>query len=163
MVSPLVCQTLRARGYSWRNFFYISLGLAVISVSYSLFAFQPTESEFQIEKQLTLASQALTLAKEDEKAEATPLPATREKIGMLQIFSMPYVWTIAVFLGVYQGAETIAQGFIVTFLLHERVSSIGPSCISLISLSRMAILILWDMPPVVSKLAHCRAIFPNAT
>lgn len=35
---------------------------------------------------------------------------------------MPYVWVIAGFLGIYQGSETIAQGYIVTYLLRERVS-----------------------------------------
>lgn len=44
-------------------------------------------------------------------------------IGKGKVFAMPYAWAIASFLGVYQGAETVAQGFIVTFLLHERVGT----------------------------------------
>lgn len=124
LVSPLICQTLKSRGYSWRNFFYISLGLAVFNVAYGLFAFRPTQSEFQVEKQLALASQALSATKGDEKMETEPSSPTTDKknskVGMLQAMAMPYVWAISVFLGVYQGAETIAQGFIVTFLLHER-------------------------------------------
>jgi hypothetical protein len=127
-LSPLVSQTLRARGYTWREFFWISLGLAVCNVAFSLFAFQTTREEFQIEKQLALASRALSRATDKNRSDGeTGSPGPSQGCGtdvpVLRILAMPYVWTIAVFLGVYQGAETIAQGFIVTFLLHERVRS----------------------------------------
>jgi len=126
-LSPLVSQTLRARGYTWRGFFWISLGLAITNVAFSLFAFRTTPEEFQIEKQLALASQALRDATNKNKSDVeTETPGSSEcpvnSVSVSRILAMPYVWTIALFLGVYQGAETIAQGFIVTFLLHERVS-----------------------------------------
>jgi hypothetical protein len=42
---------------------------------------------------------------------------------MWAIFAIPYVWVVSGFLGIYQGSETIAQGFIVTYLLKQRVRS----------------------------------------
>jgi len=129
-MSPLVSQVLRARGYTWRDFFWISLGLAILNVTFSLFAFQTTEEEFQIEKQLSLASRALNRArneaKNDTKTTSQNVKENPENdVTALRILAMPYVWTISLVLCVYQGAETIAQGFIVTFLLHERVRTIG--------------------------------------
>jgi hypothetical protein len=136
----LLSQTIRARGY---GFFWVSLGLAVLNVSFTLYAFATTREEFETERGLAIASDALYHAKFvgkddiecaprafDEKAEeqmGTPSGNNDKRflqsIGKWQIFTMPYVWTIASFLGVYQGAETVAQGFIVTFLLYERVGT----------------------------------------
>jgi cyanate permease len=158
-LSPLISQTLRARGYTWREFFWISLGLAIFNVSFSLFAFQTTREEFQIEKQLALASQALCDAMNKNKSDLeTETPCSSKSpvngIPMSRILAMPYVWTIALFLGVYQGAETIAQGFIVTFLLHERVSDASFCGLYIpdrpYSLARTPIQTQSDLLPVVS-------------
>lgn len=116
--------------------------MAALNVSYSLYAFRPTKEEFEMEKGLVIASDTLSRTKlagqgdiesasqdSGEKSEGQKgrcnIKTKRRvliSIGIWQIFAMPYVWTIATFLGLYQGAETIAQGFIVTFLLHERVN-----------------------------------------
>lgn len=40
---------------------------------------------------------------------------------MWAVFAIPYVWVVSGVLGIYQGSETIAQGFIVTYLLKARV------------------------------------------
>ena len=118
------------------------MGLAVVNVSYSLYAFGTTKEEFEMEKGLFIASDTLSRTKladpgdiesafqppgeklEGEKGRCNIKTKSRAliSIGGWHIFAMPYVWTIATFLGLYQGAETIAQGFIVTFLLHERVN-----------------------------------------
>jgi len=128
---------MHAHEYSWREF-----SLAVVNVSYSLYAFGTTKEEFEMEKGLVIASDTLSRIKlvgpgDMESAFQPPgekLKSERGRcniktkgsvlmsIGIWHIFAMPYVWTIATFLGLYQGAETIAQGFIVTFLLHERVN-----------------------------------------
>jgi hypothetical protein len=141
-VSPLVSQILTINGYGWREFFWISLGLAIFYVAYGLYAFHIPEDEFKLERQLALASKALSQAKADRKPDEEQGSSILEEaptkigehiflhpitvgliglLGMWQIFQMPLVWVVATVLGVYQGAETIAQGFIVTFLLTERV------------------------------------------
>ncbi|KAG8851400.1 hypothetical protein FRB91_007980 [Serendipita sp. 411] len=124
-VSPLICQTMKARGFPWRGFFWVSLGLALFNVLFGLYAFKTTQEEFEIEKSLALASEALsqTVARNQTDVEVGGIDsasASKPKLRMSEIARMPFVWTIATVLGVYQGAETIAQGFIVTFLLHER-------------------------------------------
>lgn len=140
--SPLVSQTIRDHGYPWRGFFWISLGLAALNVGLSLYAFHTTEAEFEMEKSLAIASDALSRTKFAAKRDIeNAIQIIDEKfegqggrccaginkrilmsIGISQIFKMPFVWAIAIFVGLYRGAETIAQGFIVTFLLYERVS-----------------------------------------
>lgn len=95
-----------------------------------------------MEKGLAIASDTLSRAKFVGKYDIECTPQTfdekaKEQKGMHsahndksiltsigKIITTPYVWTIAFFLGVYQGAETIGQGFIVTFLLHERVGTV---------------------------------------
>lgn len=49
--SPLICQTILARGYSWRDFFHISIAVAGSSVLYCLWAFYPTQEEWEAEKE----------------------------------------------------------------------------------------------------------------
>jgi hypothetical protein len=114
--------------------------LAVLNVLFCLYAFATTEEEFEMEKGLGIASDTLSRAKcvgkhdieaprtfdkevEDEKGlhSADNDERILTSIGKKKIFAMPYVWVIASFLGVYQGAEMVAQGFIVTFLIHDRV------------------------------------------
>ncbi len=50
---------MHAHGYPWREFFWISLGIAALNVSYSLYAFRPTKEEFEMEKGQVIASDTL--------------------------------------------------------------------------------------------------------
>ncbi|KAG8806984.1 hypothetical protein FRC17_004695, partial [Serendipita sp. 399] len=113
-VSPLICQVMKARGFPWRGFFWVSLGLALFNVTFGLYAFKTTEEEFAIEKALALASETLsqTVQNQTDLETGRPDSKSKGKAGMGEIIRMPYVWTIAAFLGFYQGSETIAQGFI---------------------------------------------------
>ncbi|PVF98300.1 MFS general substrate transporter [Serendipita vermifera] len=127
-VSPLVSQILTIRGYGWREFFWISLALAIFYVIYGLYAFHITDDEFKLERQLALTKQVLSQAKADQRMDEEQGSCTTDEAApteptMWEILKMPLVWVVSTILCVYQGAETIAQGFIVTFLLLERNAS----------------------------------------
>jgi len=83
----------------------------------------PSPTNFPVKGDIECAHQACEEILNCQKgmSSAKDGEGTVTPTGTSQILTMPYVWTIATFLGVYQGAETIGQGFIVTFLLHERV------------------------------------------
>ncbi|KAG8843077.1 hypothetical protein FRB91_003610 [Serendipita sp. 411] len=131
--SPLLGQTLRAHGFRWRSFFWISLSIALCNVFLGLYAFKTTDEEFTIERNLALASDALSqttkklgmmkdLQEDDYEKGLKPnkSPSSGSKSVWREVMCMPHFWTVAIFLLAYQGAETVAQGFIVTFALHER-------------------------------------------
>ncbi|KAG8764521.1 hypothetical protein FRC15_007585 [Serendipita sp. 397] len=131
--SPLLGQTLRAHGFRWRSFFWISLSIALCNVFLGLYAFKTTDEEFTIERNLALASDALSqttkklgmmkdLQEDDYEKGLKPNKASSSgsKSVWREVMCTPHFWTVAIFLLAYQGAETVAQGFIVTFALHER-------------------------------------------
>ncbi|KAF8610804.1 MFS general substrate transporter [Ceratobasidium sp. AG-I] len=134
--SPLVGQTLLARGWEWPRFFIISVCLSCINSVGTAYTFHTTKEEFQQEK-----AKALELAREEHDAfelenraathaqehpeEAVPRRRSRSrsagaKSAMRMTLTQPVVWIFAIFLCTYTGSETTNGGWIVSFLLKER-------------------------------------------
>ena len=51
LTSPLICQTLLARGWEWQNFYYISVALPVLNILGMFVTFRPSLSEFLSDKE----------------------------------------------------------------------------------------------------------------
>ncbi|CAE6527443.1 unnamed protein product [Rhizoctonia solani] len=133
--SPLVGQTLLARGWEWPRFFIISVCLGCINTVLILYTFHTTQQEFQEEK--AKAIELLRHEPEDIELEergndggetATPRASvqrsrsrsTGERSAMRMTLASPIVWIFAIFLCTYTGSETTTGGWIVSFLLKER-------------------------------------------
>lgn len=134
--SPLIGQTLLARGWDWPRFFIISVCLSCVNSVGTAYTFHTTKEEFQQEK-----AKALELAREEQDAfelenrtsartpenpeEATPRRRSRSRSAgarsaMRMTLAQPVVWIFAIFLCTYTGSETTNGGWIVSFLLKER-------------------------------------------
>ncbi|KAG8691080.1 hypothetical protein FRC11_006987, partial [Ceratobasidium sp. 423] len=133
--SPLVGQTLLARGWEWPRFFIISVCLSCINTVLIVYTFHTTKQEFQEEK-----AKAIELLRQepgdielDERTndggETTISRAPRqrsrsrsagERSAMRMTLTSPVVWVFAIFLCTYTGSETTTGGWIVSFLLKER-------------------------------------------
>jgi hypothetical protein len=59
MSSPLTCQIMMTTGYTWRQFFFVSIAVAGINVAYNLWVFYPTQVEWEAEKQVALAERMI--------------------------------------------------------------------------------------------------------
>ncbi|CAE6407754.1 unnamed protein product [Rhizoctonia solani] len=133
--SPLVGQTLLARGWEWPRFFIISVCLGCINTVLILYTFHTTQQEFQEEK--AKAIELLRHEPEDIELEergndggetATSRASvqrsrsrsTGERSAMRMTLASPIVWIFAIFLCTYTGSETTTGGWIVSFLLKER-------------------------------------------
>ncbi|KAG8776883.1 hypothetical protein FRC12_000640 [Ceratobasidium sp. 428] len=139
--SPLVGQTLLARGWPWPRFFLISVCLGLANTVGTLYAFHTTKEEFAAEKAkarrehdtFELQNRVASESAEGRPHEAEPqldprrfrARSTRERSGkfnasMRMTLNEPFVWIFALFLCTYTGSETTNGGWIVTFLLTER-------------------------------------------
>ncbi|CAE7232259.1 unnamed protein product [Rhizoctonia solani] len=133
--SPLVGQTLLARGWEWPRFFIISVCLGCLNTILIVYTFHTTQQEFQEEK--AKAIELLRHEPEDLELEertndggetVTPRrPRQRsrsrsagERSAMRMTLASPIVWIFAIFLCTYTGSETTTGGWIVSFLLKER-------------------------------------------
>ncbi|CAE6516666.1 unnamed protein product [Rhizoctonia solani] len=133
--SPLVGQTLLARGWEWPRFFIISVCLSCINTILIVYTFHTTKQEFQEEK-----AKAIELLRQEpgdieldehtnDSGETTVSRAPRqrsrsrsagERSAMRMTLTSPVVWIFAIFLCTYTGSETTTGGWIVSFLLKER-------------------------------------------
>jgi MFS family permease len=52
LTSPLVCQSLIARGWEWQRFYYISAALPVIVVIVILLTFRPARAEYRLDREI---------------------------------------------------------------------------------------------------------------
>ncbi|KAG9075068.1 hypothetical protein FS749_013306, partial [Ceratobasidium sp. UAMH 11750] len=134
--SPLIGQTLLARGWQWPRFFLISVCLSLINTAGTIYTFHTTKEEFIAEKAkarqehdaFELQSRVTSEGAEEQPDEATPRRVSRrsrsrtagERSAMRMTLSQPFVWIFALFLCTYTGSETTNGGWIVTFLLTER-------------------------------------------
>ncbi|KAH7340996.1 major facilitator superfamily domain-containing protein [Rhizoctonia solani] len=133
--SPLVGQTLLARGWQWPRFFIISVCLGCINTILILYTFHTTQQEFQEEKAkaielLRQEHEAIELEARTNDGEATIASRTTrrrsrsrsagERSAMRMTLASPVVWVFAIFLCTYTGSETTTGGWIVSFLLKER-------------------------------------------
>ena len=55
VASPLVCQAIMARGVPWFQFYFGSLVLSAINVTFLVLTFKPTASEFLRDRENALA------------------------------------------------------------------------------------------------------------
>ncbi|KAG8685755.1 hypothetical protein FRC08_012927, partial [Ceratobasidium sp. 394] len=134
--SPLIGQTLLAKGWQWPRFFLISVCLSLINTAGTVYTFHTTKEEFIAEKTkarqehdaFELQSRMTSEGAEEQPDEATPRRVSRrsrsrtagERGAMRMTLSQPFVWIFALFLCTYTGSETTNGGWIVTFLLTER-------------------------------------------
>ncbi|CAE6413737.1 unnamed protein product [Rhizoctonia solani] len=133
--SPLVGQTLLARGWEWPRFFIISVCLGCLNTALILYTFHTTQQEFREEK--AKAIELLRHEPEDVELEnrnndgGEPViprsprqrPRSRsagERNAMRMTLSSPIVWIFAIFLCTYVGSETTTGGWVVSYLLKER-------------------------------------------
>ncbi|GAB1517851.1 hypothetical protein RhiTH_000904 [Rhizoctonia solani] len=133
--SPLVGQTLLARGWEWPRFFIISVCLSCLNTILIVYTFHTTPQEFREEK--AKAIELLRQGAEDIELEGhgndsgettvsgSPHRHSRsrsagERSAMRMTLTSPIVWIFAIFLCTYTGSETTTGGWIVSFLLKER-------------------------------------------
>ncbi|KAG9128496.1 hypothetical protein FRC07_009720 [Ceratobasidium sp. 392] len=134
--SPLIGQTLLAKGWPWPRFFIISVLLSLVNTTGTIYTFHTTKEEFIAEKAkarqehdaFELQSRMASDSVEERPDEAAPQRTSRrsrsraagERSAMRMTLSQPFVWIFALFLCTYTGSETTNGGWIVTFLLTER-------------------------------------------
>ncbi|CEL51696.1 Bypass of stop codon protein 6 OS=Saccharomyces cerevisiae (strain ATCC 204508 / S288c) GN=BSC6 PE=1 SV=1 [Rhizoctonia solani AG-1 IB] len=130
--SPLVGQTLLARGWEWPRFFIISVCLGCLNTVLIAYTFHTTQEEFREEKAKAieiLHQEPEDIELEERGGETTTSRSLRrrsrsrsagERSAMRMTLASPVVWVFAIFLCTYTGSETTTGGWIVSFLLKER-------------------------------------------
>ncbi|KAL5635472.1 hypothetical protein ACGC1H_004310 [Rhizoctonia solani] len=133
--SPLVGQTLLARGWEWPRFFIISVCLGCLNTVLILYTFHTTQQEFQEEKAKAIEllrhePENIELEERGNDGGETVTPhgsgqrsrsqSAGERSAMRMTLASPIVWIFAIFLCTYTGSETTTGGWIVSFLLKER-------------------------------------------
>ncbi|KAJ8702917.1 hypothetical protein PTI98_001589 [Pleurotus ostreatus] len=127
-ISPLICQTIVAKGVPWNHFYYGSLVLSAFNTCFLAYSFRPTLKEFADDRQTALGS----ISDSEVKQSQSSLPSiSRQTSGIVsdkaaspnaftQAVKLPYLWAVCVFSWLYCGSETTTQGFIVSYLLAVR-------------------------------------------
>lgn len=94
MVAPLTCQTLLATGHTWRQFFFISVTVAGVNLLYNLWAFYPTQADWELEKQVsterivdTVVAKRTLPGKGDIESSPVAEHTTTKKIGTRSLYS----------------------------------------------------------------------------
>ncbi|EGO03178.1 hypothetical protein SERLA73DRAFT_101296 [Serpula lacrymans var. lacrymans S7.3] len=124
--SPLVCQTIIAKGVPWQNFYLGSLVLSAINTSFIAYSFRPTHNEYLAERKAALESQkpaSATPVNQCQLSSATCPAATvpvQSGHTLKRALCMPYQWAFSFMSWMYNGSETTMQGFIVTYLSVTR-------------------------------------------
>ncbi|QRV86355.1 major facilitator superfamily transporter [Ceratobasidium sp. AG-Ba] len=133
--SPLIGQTLLAKGWQWPRFFLISVCLSLINSIATIYTFHTTKEEFLAEKakarqeieafELQSRIESNNVDEQLEDATSSRRRSSRsrgagERSAMRMTINQPFVWIFALFLCTYTGSETTNGGWIVTFLLNER-------------------------------------------
>ncbi|KZT19360.1 MFS general substrate transporter [Neolentinus lepideus HHB14362 ss-1] len=136
-VSPLVCQTLVAKGIPWSHFYFGSLVISFMNVSLLLYAFLPSTRERRgignkfavvgvVVKDGTVASSGTPTSTEkgedaiDAIRNVATSKASSKRSGLCRALKSPYVWIFSVYLWIYSGSETTTAGFMTTYLLDVR-------------------------------------------
>ncbi|KAF9557866.1 MFS general substrate transporter [Agrocybe pediades] len=136
VVSPLVCQTIIATGVPWYRFYYGSLVLSGINILFLAVSFRPTEKEMALERRQDSAETVVEdnvrvaverSAADEEKECGSPRYSVPLRIhrhtrqgAIRRLASMPYQWSISLFILLYCGSETTTQGFMVSYLLNTK-------------------------------------------
>ncbi|KAI0735416.1 MFS general substrate transporter [Earliella scabrosa] len=146
--APLVCQSIVATGIRWANFYFGSLVIASLNISFLIYAFKPTLSELQRDADFAWSLLRSSPPTPDVASAVTPTSPThsiapvlqrKDSIGprstlppfLVDVCDMtiaaysvalrkPKLWASAIFSMLYTGSESSTQGFIVIYLLNIR-------------------------------------------
>ncbi|KIM20839.1 hypothetical protein M408DRAFT_333783 [Serendipita vermifera MAFF 305830] len=152
LASPLICQTLIARGWPWQNFYYLSVTIPVINFFTVLMTFRSSLSEFLIDKEKAITggislqrivrgdvpegsvrptvAGATAVDVEPSEGATTPKQSSRHNLPrnmFMTTVKTPTVWAFGFFISMYTGSEGVTSGYIVTYLLKMR--SADPSVV----------------------------------
>ncbi|KAF4605454.1 hypothetical protein EYR40_004238 [Pleurotus pulmonarius] len=134
-ISPLICQTIIAKGVPWNHFYYGSLVLSGFNTCFLAYTFRPTLKEFADDRETALGRFSDAVVKDSQTSLPSPIHRTRQPPRMksdggaspnalTQAVKLPYLWAVCIFSWLYCGSETTTQGFIVSYLLAVRVGVI---------------------------------------
>ncbi|KAI0757238.1 MFS general substrate transporter [Daedaleopsis nitida] len=143
--APLVCQSIVATGIRWANFYFGSLVLASLNISFLVYAYTPTRGELQRDADFAWSLLRSSPPSPDvASAINSPASPTQSTAPILQKRSSsgphsmwfpdnvpitrayspalrkPRLWASAIFSMLYTGSESATQGFIVIYLLNVR-------------------------------------------
>ncbi|KAL0571974.1 hypothetical protein V5O48_009976 [Marasmius crinis-equi] len=137
--APLVCQSIIASGAPWQNFYYGSLVVSALNLALVMYAFKPTQREQFTERKEALSNASprsapgTPAAHDDKTMTFPPTPSTEANSSTIfrpppskpentfrKALSFPYTWAVSLFGLLYYGSDTIAQGYIVSYLLAAR-------------------------------------------
>ncbi|KAJ8487811.1 hypothetical protein ONZ45_g14197 [Pleurotus djamor] len=126
-ISPLICQTIVAKGTPWPNFYWGSLVLSASNTCFLAYAFRPTLREFTADRDRALYTDMNSPSKTAPSSECS-VPTQSVASGSLPqntlrlALKLPYQWAVSAYAWLYCGCETTTQGFIVSYLLAVRAA-----------------------------------------
>lgn len=130
VASPLVCQVAIARGVPWTQFYFGSLVLSAINVTFLVLTFKPTATEFLRDYESAMAkfsgqtssSEERFFSKEVGCGSPTSMKkrTTSQNKTLCMALKLRYQWAVTIFALLYCGCETTTQGFMVSYLLGIR-------------------------------------------
>ncbi|CUA68192.1 Bypass of stop codon protein 6 [Saccharomyces cerevisiae S288c] [Rhizoctonia solani] len=113
--SPLVGQTLLARGWEWPRFFIISEFREEKAKAIELLRHEPEDIE--LENRNNDGGEPVIPRSPRQRSRSR---SAGERNAMRMTLSSPIVWIFAIFLCTYVGSETTTGGWVVSYLLKER-------------------------------------------
>lgn len=128
-ISPLICQTIVAKGVPWNHFYYGSLVLSAFNTCFLAYSFRPTLKEFADDRETALCRISDSELKDSQSSLPSPISRQTSRMAsdkpaspnaLTQAVKLPYLWAVCIFSWLYCGSETTTQGFIVSYLLAVR-------------------------------------------
>ncbi|KAG5220778.1 MFS substrate transporter [Salix suchowensis] len=80
-ISPLICQTIVAKGVPWNHFYYGSLVLSAFNTCFLVYSFRPTLKEFADDREAALGCTSDSEVKQSQRS--LPLPISRQTSRMI--------------------------------------------------------------------------------
>ncbi|KZS93282.1 MFS general substrate transporter [Sistotremastrum niveocremeum HHB9708] len=128
-ISPIVCQTLVAKGVPWPNFYLGSIVVGVLNVIFLGTVFRVTGPELERDKRAALLRASLSSVSDGKRVldceASVPSPSPRHNDQgpdnvLASALKNPLIWAYALFLCLYSGLETTTQGYMVIYLLSTK-------------------------------------------
>ncbi|KZT43917.1 MFS general substrate transporter [Sistotremastrum suecicum HHB10207 ss-3] len=128
-ISPIVCQTLVAKGVPWPNFYLGSIVVGVLNVIFLGTVFRVTGPELERDKRAALLRASLSSVSDEKRVldceASVPSPTPRHSDQgpdnvLASALKNPLIWAYALFLCLYSGLETTTQGYMVIYLLSTK-------------------------------------------
>ncbi|MCJ1252382.1 hypothetical protein MMC24_000188 [Lignoscripta atroalba] len=131
-VGPLMATGLVSRGHQWSSFYFISLGVTILNLTFAYWAFRNYETdrpnpllsalELQTSRPTVAAAAAAPTSSDQPAPSSTSHPSSKSKL-LKQALRNKTTILGALFIFAYQGAEVSISGWVISFLISYRHSS----------------------------------------